>query len=96
MLITSRPIVILCIYYILLQVKGGDDIDPPPDGWLVVAAFHTLWSKHSIAIMPALAEVVPLYQDMVRRIAYTLLSIVIYGFTHASYVSYSLMYLTHI
>ena len=85
MLITSRPIVILCIYYILLQVKGGDDIDAPPDGWLVVAAFHTLWSKHSIAIMPALAEVVPLYQDMVRHIPHTLLSSLIYDSTNVSH-----------
>ena len=45
-------------------MKGGDDIDAPEEGWLVVACFHTLWSQHSIKTMPSVAELVPMYQDM--------------------------------
>ena len=48
-----------------LEMKGGsDDIDAPPEGWLVIACFHTLWSAGCIKIMPAVTELVPLYQDM--------------------------------
>jgi hypothetical protein len=30
-----------------------------------VAAFHTLWSAGCVKVMPAVAELVPLYQDLV-------------------------------
>lgn len=47
-----------------VQKCGGDDIDSPPKGWLVVACFHTLWSAGCIKVMPSVTELVPLYQDM--------------------------------
>lgn len=52
------------LLFCYVQMKGGDDIDAPAEGWLVVACFHTLWSQHSIKTMPTVAELVPLYQDM--------------------------------
>ncbi len=42
---------------------GGEEAQAPPKGWLVVAIFHTLWSKQSIKVMPLVAEVVPMFQD---------------------------------
>ena len=48
-----------------MNVTGGDDIDAPPKGWLVVACFHTLWSAGCVKVMPSVTELVPLYQDMV-------------------------------
>jgi thiol-disulfide isomerase/thioredoxin len=46
------------------QVAGGDDLDAPPGGWLVIACFHTLWSSGCVKMMPGVTELVPLYQDM--------------------------------
>jgi thiol-disulfide isomerase/thioredoxin len=46
------------------QVTGGDDLDAPPGGWLVIACFHTLWSSGCVKMMPGVTELVPLYQDM--------------------------------
>ena len=46
-------------------MRGGDETDAPAEGWLVVACFHTLWSSASVKIMPALNEVVPMFQDSV-------------------------------
>jgi hypothetical protein len=45
-------------------MRGGDETDAPPGGWLVVACFHTLWSSTSSKIMPSIAELAPLYQDV--------------------------------
>jgi thiol-disulfide isomerase/thioredoxin len=47
------------------EVKGGDETDAPDGGWLVVALFHTLWSTGSLKVMPALTELVAVYQDIV-------------------------------
>jgi thioredoxin-like negative regulator of GroEL len=46
--------------------QGGDETDAPPGGWLVIACFHTLWSAGSLKCMPAVTELVPMYQDMVN------------------------------
>jgi hypothetical protein len=45
-------------------VRGGDETDAPPNGWLVIACFHTLWSSASVKILPAIVELVPVYQEM--------------------------------
>ena len=34
------------------EVNGGGTEDAPPDGWLVVACFHTLWSANCVKVMP--------------------------------------------
>jgi hypothetical protein len=47
-------------------MRGGDETDAPPGGWLVVACFHTLWSAGSIKVMPNIVELVPFYQDMIN------------------------------
>eukprot|EP01038_Epipyxis_sp_PR26KG_P004031 gene4031-5768_t len=51
------------------EVKGGDETDAPPGGWLVVAVFHTLWSAGCIKVMPAVTELVPMYQDMMNFVS---------------------------
>lgn len=45
------------------EMKGCDELDAPPGGWLVVACFHTLWSTGCIKIMPTVTELVPMFQD---------------------------------
>jgi thiol-disulfide isomerase/thioredoxin len=49
-----------------IKGQGGDETDAPPEGWLVVACFHTLWSAGCIKCMPGVTELVPMYQDMVN------------------------------
>jgi thiol-disulfide isomerase/thioredoxin len=48
---------------------GGDEQDAPSNGWLVVAVFHTLWSTDCINIMPAVEEMIPIYQDVVNFVS---------------------------
>jgi hypothetical protein len=45
-------------------VSGGRLEDAPADGWLVLACFHTLWSAASVRVIPAITDIVPLYQDL--------------------------------
>lgn len=45
------------------------DVDTPPNGWLVVAWFHTLWSSNCIKLLPSVSEIVPLYQESVTFVS---------------------------
>jgi thioredoxin 1 len=51
------------------EMMGGDEVDAPPKGWLVVAVFHTLWSASCIKIMPSVHELVPIYQDILNFVS---------------------------
>lgn len=44
-------------------MKGGDTTHAPPEGWLVVAVFHTLWSAGSVACIPSILDLIPIFQD---------------------------------
>lgn len=48
----------------LNQMSGGDKVDPPRGGWLVIVVFHTLWSANSIATLPSIIDIIPTFQDV--------------------------------
>eukprot|EP01038_Epipyxis_sp_PR26KG_P004458 gene4458-6304_t len=51
-----------------VEVLGehGDVEDAPADGWLVLAVFHTLWSKESVSFLTKLGDLLTIYQDDVN------------------------------